>query len=139
MEELLVEKPGLFSRLRDMFHRHEGSEAVEALEAPAQSQASSATTYRPTYRYTVTIRRQVTSYDDAYAVGHGLKRGEQQIVNLSMVEPVTRQNIVQFLSGVNFALEGHWEEIGENIYLIAPATAYLEVAPPSPRSQSARN
>jgi FtsZ-interacting cell division protein YlmF len=43
------------------------------------------------------------------------------------------------MCGVNFALEGSWEEIGDNIYLVVPATTFVEVAPPTARSNSYRN
>jgi FtsZ-interacting cell division protein YlmF len=43
------------------------------------------------------------------------------------------------MSGVNFAEEGTWEELGENIFMIAPKTATVEVAPASPRMTAQRN
>ena len=94
---------------------------------------------RANYRYTVTVRRQITAFDDAMAAANGLKRGEQQILNLSATDPQTRQKIVDFMCGVNFAQEGTWEEIGENVFLIVPAEAYVEVAPPTPRMNAMRN
>lgn len=134
MEELeLQEKPGILSRLSGLFGR-----SVEADEEPAVARIGSPE-IRPQYRYTVTIRRQITSFDDAMAAANGLKRGEQQILNLADTEAATRQKIVDFMCGVNYAQEGTWEEIGEGIFLIVPAMAYVEVAPPTPRMNSTRN
>jgi cell division inhibitor SepF len=94
---------------------------------------------RPTHRYTVTVRRQITSFDDAMAAAVGLKRGEQQILNLTATDPTLRQKIVDFMCGVNFSQEGTWEEVGEHIYLVAPGHAYIEVAPPTPRVNAIKN
>ena len=136
MEELaLQDKPGIFSRVAGLFTRteefEEEMEPVQERGAPLQ--------LKQTYRYTVTVRRDITSFDDAMSAANGLKRGEQQILNLCATDPVTRQKIVDFMCGVNFAQEGTWEEVGENIFLIVPANAYVEVAPASPRSNAVRN
>ena len=90
-------------------------------------------------RYTVTVRRQIVAFEDAMAAAEGLKRGEQQILNLSSTEASVRQKIVDFMCGVNYAQEGTWEEVGENVYLIVPSFAYVEVAPATPRMAAARN
>jgi len=130
MEELVLQdKPGLFSRLGKMFTR----EDVETEEPLPVETGSKSLTIQRAHRYLVTVRRGVTTFDDAMEAAHGLKRGEQQILNLATTEPVLRQKIVDFMSGVNFAQEGTWEEVGEHIYVVAPATAFVEVAPASTR------
>jgi cell division inhibitor SepF len=134
MEETIVqEKPGFFSRLSGVFTRQDEYETEE------EETTSHPLTVRGAHRYTVTVRRQIVSFDDAMAAAAGLKRGEQQILNLAGTEPVLRQKIVDFMCGVNFAHEGTWEEVGEHIYLIVPASAYVEVAPATPRMNAARN
>jgi len=141
MEEMtLQDKPGLFGRIAGLFTRTEEVEVLE--EVPVTNDrigAAAAVQLRQNYRYTVTVRRQITSFDDAMAAANGLKRGEQQILNLSATDPVTRQKIVDFMCGVNFAQEGTWEEVGEGVYLIVPSNAYVEVAPPTPRVNALRN
>lgn len=138
MEEVVLqEKPGLFSKLGNMFTR-----PIEDEEEEPMVQVNSgkpAVAVRPSHRYTVTIRRQITSFDDAMACAVGLKRGEQQILNLSATDPALRQKIVDFMCGVNFSQEGTWEEVGEHIYLVAPGHAYIEVAPPTPRVNAIKN
>jgi cell division inhibitor SepF len=143
MEELAYEeRRGIFGRLAGMFTRPDEVEAdVPAFLAERKSEPNSSTTpsLRQEYRYTVTVRRQITAFDDAMAAANGLKRGEQQILNLSATDPTTRQKIVDFMCGVNFAQEGTWEEIGENVYMIVPSNAFVEVAPPTPRMQARNN
>jgi cell division inhibitor SepF len=136
-EMMLQEKPGIFSRLAGMFTRAEEFEDEEPAYERVGSEGQAV--IRPNYRYTVTVRRQITAFEDAMAAANGLKRGEQQILNLTATDPQTRQKIVDFMSGVNYAQEGTWEEIGENVYLIVPSNAYVEVAPPTPRMAAVRN
>lgn len=145
MDELTIDdRPGLFSRFQNLFSSPR-QDRPEIEENPyrgfsGRSEAPSAEVkMRQEYSYTVTVRRQITSFDDAMAAANGLKRGEQQIINLSATDPVTRQKIVDFLCGVNFAQEGTWEEVGEHIFLILPSNAYVEVAPPTPRMNSRHN
>ena len=135
MEELeLQDKPGLFSRLSGIFTRSE-----EDAEEEAATPANRAYQIRSAYKYHVTVRRQIVSFEDALAAAQGLKGGEQQIINLSGTDPAMRQKIVDFMCGVNFAQEGTWEEIGENIYLIVPSSVYVEVAPATPRGSALKN
>jgi len=135
MEELeLQDKPGFFSKLTGMFTHPRDDEDHEQ-ETPRTRTVQ----LRSAYKYNVTVRRQVVSFDDALAAANGLKNGEQQILNLAHTEPMLRQKVVDFMCGVNFALEGSWEEIGEHIYLVVPATTFVEVAPPTARSGSYRN
>jgi len=135
MEELVLQdKPGLFSRIAGIFTREDYDEEDVVVDRTSRQVA-----LRPAHRYTVTIRRQIASFDDAMAAADGLKRGEQQILNLSGTEVALRQKIVDFMCGVNFAQEGTWEEVGEDIYLIVPSYAYVEVAPATPRMNAVRN
>ncbi|MCZ7581508.1 MAG: cell division protein SepF [Fimbriimonadaceae bacterium] len=130
MDEMeLQEKPGLFSRISTVFLRNgeRDEEEIEPDRAPAFA-------VRTAYRYHVTVRKQIDVFDEAYAAANGLKRGDQQILNLTGTEPSLRQKIVDFMYGVCFAQDAHWEEIGQHIYLIAPASAYVETEPLDARS-----
>jgi cell division inhibitor SepF len=129
MEEMeLQDRPRWVERMSSMFRGHR-RDAFDEPTAYVERQ----------YNYSLTVRKEVISLDDARAVANGIKRGEQQIINLTKTDPSTRQHIVDFLAGVNFTIEGTWEEIGENIFVIVPPTAHVEVAPPTPRMAAARN
>jgi FtsZ-interacting cell division protein YlmF len=138
-ENVLQEKPGLFTRVAGIFNRHDSFEDEIVDEDIPVSALVGKAPPKPNYRYTVTVRRQVVFFEDAYAAANGLKAGEQQILNLAGTDPLTRQKIVDFMSGVNFSEEGTWEEIGDNIYLIVPTSAYVEVVPPSTRGTALKN
>ncbi len=132
----LQERPGFFSRVAGMFAR---TEVYEEEEVTPRAISSAPVQLRPSYSSTVVVRRQVASFEDAMAAANGLKCGEQQILNLSFTEPTLRQKIVDFMSGVNYAQEGTWEEVGDNIYLVVPATAYVEVVPATARTNFLKN
>jgi cell division inhibitor SepF len=134
MEELeLQEKPGFFSKVSSMFRGREDEEEEEVTE---ESRSASTYVVKAAHRYHVSVRRHIVSFDDAYAAANGLRRGEQQVLNLTLTDPVLRQKIVDFMAGVSFAQDANWEELGEHIYLVAPASAYVEqVASDAPMPQ----
>lgn len=132
MEDMeLAARPGLFSRIAGVFTRASVDDEGDGLTLPAPRALG--------YRYHITVRRQVVSFSDAVAAADGLKQGEQQILNLNSADGTVREKIKDFLCGVNYANEGTWEELGENIYLLAPAHACVDVAPASPRMEAVRN
>lgn len=140
MEEMeLQDKPGLFGKLAGIFTREDEEEEVEETREPRRNHRNVPVENRTIYKYQVTVRRQIVSFEDALAAAQGLKRGEQQLLNLTLTEPSLREKIKDFMCGVNFSQEGTWEEVGEHIYLVVPANVFVEVAPASPRQIATRN
>lgn len=136
MEEMEVQdRPGLFGKIAGIFSRERAEdEEFEAPEAP-----NSSVGFRQLSVYRVTLRRQIVALEDAYEAAQGLRRGDQQIMNLTATEPALREKIKDFMAGVTFAQDAIWEEIGDHIYMIAPNCASVEVAPASPRMTAIRN
>lgn len=132
MEETM-ERVGLFGRIKEYFARDEEFEDEQEFPTRNPLRVHSA------HRYHVTVRRQIVSFQDAVAAADGLKRGEQQILNLSMCPAELREKIKDFMCGVNYNAEGTWEELGDAVFLLAPATAHVEVAPASQRMVAGRN
>ena len=136
MEELeTTEKQGFFARL---FGRHRDDE-YDDYEDDATRPAPNHLKVHTSHLYTVRIRRQVMAFEDAVSAADGLKRGEQQIVNLTAADPALRERIKDFLAGVNYAQEGTWEEVGEHVFVLCPRTAHVESAPATPRMTAAHN
>lgn len=133
MEET-IEKPGLFGKIANYFSRED-----EYADDPDGVPNSPNLKVHVATRYTVTIRRQIVSFQDAVAAADGLKLGEQQVLNLSMCNPELREKIKDFMSGVNYTAEGSFEELGDNVFLLAPAHALVEVAPATQRMVSRNN
>ncbi len=149
MDEMeLQDKPGLFGKLAGIFTREEEvDEDMDMRDRDRDRDRSDrepkrmakSLDVRSVYKYQVTIRRQIVSFEDALAAAQGLKRGEQQVLNLTLTEPSLREKIKDFMCGVNFSQEGTWEEVGEHIYLVVPTSVFVEVAPASPRQMANRN
>jgi len=128
-------KPGFFTRLLDRFRHTEDDEPSEDLQNPKSLNLRLV----PLPKVHITIRRQVVSFADAIASADGFKRGEQQIINLCSCDAALREKIKDFLIGVNYAQDGTWLEVGEHVFLLAPSSAFVETAPPSPRMSAAQN
>ena len=132
-----MNETGFFGRMRSKLMRDE--ELTNDIEESVNEEVTGRPTGPMAASFTITVHRSITSQDDLYAAGFGLRRGEAQIINLTQVDPTSRKSIIDFMKGVNFTVEGFWEEIGENIYLVAPRHAFVEVSPVTQRMSSARN
>jgi cell division inhibitor SepF len=78
-------------------------------------------------QYRVSVRLKASVFNDARVAADGLKLGQQQIVNLEDATPQMAERILDFLSGVTYALDGAVEKIGDRVYLFAPANVHIEV------------
>lgn len=72
--------------------------------------------------------RQPQSLEDARLAADGLKDGRQQIVNLEKTNSEMSERIIDFLSGVTYALNGFVEKVGDRIYLFAPSNVVIDVS-----------
>ena len=135
MEEIL-DKPSVISRIANLFTR---SEEVDEFDAPVADTAFVQSQPRQTIRYTVTVRKDMYTFEDAMAVANGLRRGEQQIINLAALSGELRDKTINFLCGVNYAQEGTWENVSPDVVLIAPKHALVELTPATPRMNSVSN
>ena len=61
------------------------------------------------------------SFDDARAAADYLKMRRPVVVNLQGSPPDLARRIVDFTSGVTYALDGHLLRVGEDIFLFTPA------------------
>lgn len=130
--EDLAGKPGFFERIFSLVHRSDNEEFEDDRDVVPTSHLKVNTEH--THHFTV--RRQVVAFQDAVSAADGIKRGETQIINLSLAAPELREKIKDFMCGVNYSAEGTWEEIGENIYIMTPSNIYVELAPGMPAHQS---
>jgi cell division inhibitor SepF len=132
MEEM--ERPSLWGRLTGWVHRDEEEGAYD--DYPDEV-AEPRLRVQSLDRTHTTVRRHMVSMSDAVAAADGLKMGQHQIINLTSTPAELQEKIKAFMCGVNYYADGTWEEIGEHIYLLAPNSAYVEVASASPRVRSA--
>jgi cell division inhibitor SepF len=80
--------------------------AVRTVAAPA------------TKLHTVTPR----SFNDAQEVGDRFRDGQPVIVNLDGVERDLSRRIIDFTSGLCYALNGRMERVSSGVYLLSPAS-----------------
>ena len=137
MEET-IEKPGLFTWISNRLGRHE----EEEITMDGEPEAPRGTTLRNNhqFKYSITVRRTIVAFHDALAAADGLKRNEAQILNLGQAAPELREKIKDFICGCQYVLDAHFEELGENVYLLAPACADVEISEQiSPRAAQEGN
>jgi cell division inhibitor SepF len=60
------------------------------------------------------------SFKDAEEIGRHAKSGDFVIINLQAAEPDVVRRLVDFSSGVAFALDGKFEKTAKNVFLIRP-------------------
>ena len=75
----------------------------------------------------VAVRLNASVFNDARIAADGLKAGQQQIVNLERAAAPMAERIIDFLSGVTYAMDGSVDRVGEKVYLFAPANVQVEL------------
>jgi len=62
-----------------------------------------------------------TSFNEAQAIGDRFKVGQPVIVNLQGVQKDLRRRLVDFASGLCYALGGKMDRVADQVYLLTPA------------------
>ncbi|MCY0885449.1 MAG: cell division protein SepF, partial [Firmicutes bacterium] len=75
--------------------------------------------------------------EDGQAIADQVKGRRPVIVNLEQADERNSQRLLNFLSGVAYALDGGLRKVGEGIFLITPAN--VEVSAADPDGQDAWN
>lgn len=120
------ETRGLWSRVRErVFGTDEMEEAVT--ESPYVDSRRRAIRLESSRGIKVAVRRNATAFNDARVAADGLKAGQQQIVNLERAGPQMAERIVDFLSGVTYALDGSVDKVGDKVYMFVPANVDVEL------------
>ena len=63
---------------------------------------------------------QPGAYEEAQNAADYLKTNRPLVVNLRAAQKELGQRVVDFLSGVTYALDGHMQRVGEEIFLFTP-------------------
>ncbi len=61
------------------------------------------------------------SFDEMAQVVQHLRDRKSVIMNLTLMDPADAQRSVDFVAGGTYAIDGHQERIGENIFLFTPS------------------
>ena len=67
------------------------------------------------------------NYDDeVQIISNHLKSHRQVIINLEQTEQDLARRIVDFVSGVTFALDGNMKKVGQSIFLFVPSNVDID-------------
>jgi cell division inhibitor SepF len=88
----------------------------------------------------ISVRLSATSLEDARRAADSLKDNRQVIINLEKASDDVARRVVDFVSGVTYALDGSHEKVGEKVFLFAPSNTIVTVEddskPTEPRSSA---
>ena len=65
------------------------------------------------------------AYDEAQSAADYLKTHRPIIVNLRSAQKDLGRRVVDFLSGVTYALDGHMQRVGDEIFLFTPRQVFI--------------
>ncbi|MCL5105725.1 MAG: cell division protein SepF [Armatimonadetes bacterium] len=127
-EEYDDQPRGLWSKFKEKLgwadYEEEEVEFVEDSSGRRRPTTVRVHSSRPTY---VSVWMTIQSFENAQQAADGLKEGHQQIVNLEKATPEVCTRVIDFLSGVIYALDGYIEKVGDKVYLFTPSNYVIEV------------
>lgn len=65
------------------------------------------------------------AYDEAQTAADYLKTNRPIVVNLRSADRDLGKRVVDFLSGVTYALDGHMQRVGDEIFLFTPRQVFI--------------
>lgn len=65
------------------------------------------------------------AYDEAQSAADYLKTNRPIVVNLHSAQKELGRRVVDFLSGVTYALDGHMQRVGDEIFLFTPRQVFI--------------
>lgn len=129
LEEFEDQPRGLWGRLKERmgWGDYEDEEEIEYIDDPVSRKRGSTLRVHSSRINHVSVWLTVQSFENAQQAADGLKLGHQQIVNLEKASPEVCTRVIDFLSGVIYALNGFVEKVGEKVYLFTPCNYVIEV------------
>jgi cell division inhibitor SepF len=65
------------------------------------------------------------SFNDAQQVADRFKADQPIIVNLQAVDRELARRLIDFTSGLCYALDGNMEKVADNVYLLSPSNVQV--------------
>lgn len=75
----------------------------------------------------ISVKLQVSSLADAKDAADRLKAHQSVILNLENTDEVTAGRVVDFVSGVTYAVDGYYQKVGEKVFLFTPESTQIDV------------
>ncbi|UCH35347.1 MAG: cell division protein SepF [Armatimonadota bacterium] len=113
---------GVLERVKSwLFAEDDGNEAV----VPANPDVGSKPRLLLHPRQDEIFVRWPKSLDDAQVCADCLKARRPVVVNLKVLEEHKARRVLDFLGGVVYAIDGHLEQAGDGIYILAPTSMLI--------------
>jgi len=138
VEDEAAENRGFWSRiLPDRWQGGYEEEDDDSFGTPPPSNSRNRTTgtllHVAAARGSQITKRQPTTLEDAQRAAEDLKERRPVIVNLERADDNMARRVIDFISGVTYALNGYYDRIGEKVFLFTPANIVIadedELAP----------
>lgn len=114
---------GVLERVKGwLFAEDDGGEAPAPMHA-ADSANRPRLLFNP--RHDEIFVRWPKSLDDAQVCADCLKARRPVVVNLKALEDYKARRVLDFLGGVVYAIDGHMEQAGDGIYILAPGNMLI--------------
>lgn len=68
---------------------------------------------------------EAMSFNDAQKIGERFRAGQPVLIDLRQVERDSARRIVDFASGLTFALRGSMQKVGEQLFLVKPSNVEI--------------
>jgi len=128
------DQDGWIAKLRDRFFRDEDEEEEEEESFGAPMPPNASRTPRTTkggspngavlqvhaHRGSQISKRMPRSLADAQRAAEDLKERRPVIVNLEKADDDLARRVIDFISGVTYALNGYYERVGDKVFLFTP-------------------
>lgn len=70
-----------------------------------------------------------STFDESQSIADNLKNRRQVILNLDSCQPDVARRIIDFISGITYALDGHTQQLGDHIFMFAPSNFEISKDP----------
>jgi cell division inhibitor SepF len=120
------EQDGWISRLRDRWFGEGEEEEEEETEESYRGNRRSGTVLKVhSNRGHQICKRAPRSLNDAQKAAEDLKDRRPVIVNLEKADDDLARRVIDFISGVTYALNGFYERVGDKVFLFTPANIVI--------------
>ncbi|MGQ9525947.1 MAG: cell division protein SepF [Armatimonadota bacterium] len=75
----------------------------------------------------ISVRLAPRTLNDAQAAADELKQRRPVILNLEQTDREVAHRLVDFISGVTYALDGYYQRVGKNVFLFTPSHISISV------------
>ena len=75
----------------------------------------------------ISVKLQVLSLADAKDAADRLKAHQSVILNLENTDDATAGRVVDFVSGVTYAVDGYYQKVGDKVFLFTPESTQIDV------------